>query len=228
MKRFNKFILGDKSIVLAPQVHKQSVIWIHGLGDTAHGFLDVFEEMNITKDHTKIILTNAPQRKVTCNQGMFQTSWFDIKSFEFRLDQKFEDCVSIKEINDSAQILKKYIDEEAVLVGAENVFIGGFSQGCCMSLYVGLSYPKKLAGIIGVAGFLFPITQPSEESKQTPILLFNGEMDQLINFKMAQESFKALDNNQRQIFQKHTDQHTAHEFNMNVVNIVKKFFEATQ
>ena len=28
MKRFNKLILGDKSIVLAPQVHKKSVIWV--------------------------------------------------------------------------------------------------------------------------------------------------------------------------------------------------------
>lgn len=67
MKRFNKLILGDKSIVLAPQVHKKSVIWIHGLGDSSNGFLDLFEEMDLTKDDTKIILANAPVRRVTCN-----------------------------------------------------------------------------------------------------------------------------------------------------------------
>ena len=36
----------------------------------------------------------------------------------------------------------------------EQITLGGFSQGCLMSLEVGLRYPHKLAGIVGISGYL--------------------------------------------------------------------------
>jgi len=33
-------------------------------------------------------------------------------------------------------------------------FLGGFSQGCLMSVEVGLRYPERLAGILGISGYV--------------------------------------------------------------------------
>lgn len=45
------------------------------------------------------------------------------------------------------------IDEEAKLLGGtEKVFIGGFSQGCAISLATFLNYPSVLGGVAGLSG----------------------------------------------------------------------------
>ena len=37
---------------------------------------------------------------------------------------------------------------------AEQITLGGFSQGCLMSIEVGLRYPHRLAGIVGISGWV--------------------------------------------------------------------------
>jgi len=76
----------DRYIVLHPKNsdektrHKYSLIWLHGLGDSAYGFQDVFldDNLNIVPPSCKVILATAPERAVTCNGGMVMTSWYDI------------------------------------------------------------------------------------------------------------------------------------------------------
>lgn len=43
-------------------------------------------------------------------------------------------------------------DEAKILGGTEKVFIGGFSQGCAISLATFLSYPGVLGGVVGLSG----------------------------------------------------------------------------
>ena len=56
---------------------------MHGLGDSAEGFLDFFYSPDpiVASKHTKIVLLNAPEAAVTCSGGMKMNSWFDILSF---------------------------------------------------------------------------------------------------------------------------------------------------
>jgi len=50
-------------------------------------------------------------------------------------------------------IVSKIIDKEAATLGNSNkVFVGGFSQGCAVSLATLISYPKPLGGIVGMSG----------------------------------------------------------------------------
>ena len=47
------------------------------------------------------------------------------------------------------------LNKEAALVGgAEKVVLGGFSQGAAMTMYVGLQYPQRLAGLVALSGYL--------------------------------------------------------------------------
>lgn len=129
----------DNYVILHPMntsestKHKYSLIWLHGLGDSAYGFLDVFtDHMNPVPPSCKVILATAPSRAVTINNGMVMTSWYDI--FELRdmhhtssMADAFKN-VSQAEVRDSTAIVTKLIDEEAAALGSANkVFVGGFS-----------------------------------------------------------------------------------------------------
>ena len=61
---------------------------MHGLGDSAQGFADVFTDtrFNIVPETCKVILPTAPIRAVSCNGGAKSTSWYDIKSLSRHLD----------------------------------------------------------------------------------------------------------------------------------------------
>jgi predicted esterase len=54
------------------------------------------------------------------------------------------------------------------------VYIGGFSQGCAMSLYYGLQCTNPIAGIVGFSGYLFESTKLTNLGK-TSILLNHGD-----------------------------------------------------
>ena len=68
--------------------HKYSLIFLHGLGDTAMGFMDVFEdkrnEYQLTPPNCRIVLPTAPVQAVTLNDGFEMNSWFDV--FHLRPD----------------------------------------------------------------------------------------------------------------------------------------------
>lgn len=186
----------DNYVVLHPKAesdatkHKYSLIWLHGLGDSAYGFLDVFTDkvINIVPPSCKVILATAPEREVTCNNGLVMTSWFDIKSLD-RTAMTIEDNyknVSQVELRESTAIVTKLIDEEAAALGSsENVFVGGFSQGCAVSLASFLTYKAALGGVVGLSGMHALDLDWAKEvdvplKKQTKVFLYHGKSDPLI------------------------------------------------
>ena len=94
---------------------------------------------------------------------------------------------------ESVKIIHALIDEE-VRSGAQKVVVAGFSQGCAMALISGLTYPRQLAGVVGLSGYL-PLRSKFEslrtqENRKTPVWLGHGTADPVVNFKV---SFKGWD-----------------------------------
>ena len=60
--------------------HKHTLIWLHGLGDSADGFKGIFGHpaKTMVPPTCKVVLPTAPIRPVTINNGMEMTSWYDI------------------------------------------------------------------------------------------------------------------------------------------------------
>lgn len=114
---------------------------MHGLGDTANGYLDIFtSKINPVTPSTKVVLLTAPIRKVTINFGMESTSWFDFKNFEVTTEN-FHQAIGFDEVQESTKVIHAVLEEEIKILGdSKKVFIGGFSQGACMSLFAGLTY----------------------------------------------------------------------------------------
>ena len=71
-----------KDLTLTPKgKHMFTVIWLHGLGDSAYGWLPYFQnaETNPFPASAKIVLPTAPMIKITLNQGFPMNAWADIK-----------------------------------------------------------------------------------------------------------------------------------------------------
>ena len=76
----------DKSITLSTPTSKFSLIWLHGLGDSAEGFYDYFLHPLSPLHHDyRIKLIQAPERDMTLHQ-VRMNSWYDIK-----LEDRFQE-----------------------------------------------------------------------------------------------------------------------------------------
>jgi len=183
-----------RNIILKPvKNHRNTLIWMHGLGDSAYGFLDVFyNNKEICPKSTKIILLTAPYRPVTINGGMYSNSWYDILS----LNPEESNNLDLLQIQESEKLVSSQIQEELTYLdnNPKKIIIGGFSQGCVMSLLIGLNNINNLGGLIGLSGYLIPKVslKNKEEKKNIPIFLYHGINDEIILVEQAEKSYQKL------------------------------------
>jgi phospholipase/carboxylesterase len=73
----------------------------------------------------------------------------------------------------------------------KRVYLGGFSQGCIMSLYSALTEPEKFAGVAGMSGRLLPELVPNiaapDRLKNLSIVVVHGTEDQVIPIEYGRE-----------------------------------------
>jgi phospholipase/carboxylesterase len=74
---------------------------------------------------------------------------------------------------------------------AKQITLGGFSQGCLLAIEVGLRYPHRLAGIVGISGWVCEVEKLLQElspvAKQQRLLLTHGHFDTLLPFNKIRE-----------------------------------------
>lgn len=168
------------------------IIWLHGLDNYPENFIDLFtKDINlVNKNNTKIILLRAPKMKMTYN-GMKLTSWFDIYSFPINSEYTY----NFTDAKSSSDILKKYIDEEAKILGNyEKIFIGGHSQGACISLYTGYRLENLIGGVIVCSGVLFPQAEIVGDKRNLNVYLGHGDKDQAIPFEFHNQTIQRIEN----------------------------------
>ncbi|WP_166368055.1 dienelactone hydrolase family protein [Psychromonas sp. SA13A] len=166
------------------------VIWLHGLGDSGAGFSPIVPVLRLPQDHQiRFVFPHAPEQAVTINQGAVMRSWYDIKSMELH------NRANLADVLDSEKIIQGLIQEQLDSgIASDKIVLAGFSQGGVMSLFTGLRYTQKLAGILAMSCYLPNGDQlPASlalENQQTPILHQHGEQDDVVPFsagKMANQ-----------------------------------------
>ena len=101
--------------------------------------------------------------------------------------------INFDDVKKSANRIINIIEEEAKYLGGyDNIFLGGFSQGACMSLYVGCSYNHLLGGIICCSGALFPDTVINEDNNKLKIFISHGDLDDQITKDINVLSLKKI------------------------------------
>jgi phospholipase/carboxylesterase len=140
----------------------------------------------------RFVFPHAPLRAVTINGGAHMRAWYDILG----LDREAAQDEGGVRASDAA--IRALIDRECERgIGAEHIVLGGFSQGGAMSLYTGVRYPHRLAGIIGLSCYLLLYSKLEAErsaaNRDTPILLAHGTYDPMIDLRFGEGSRDLLE-----------------------------------
>ncbi|KAI1319429.1 hypothetical protein EDD11_004006 [Mortierella claussenii] len=173
--------------------HTATVIFLHGFGDSGAGWSPVGEQLSAQLPHVKFIFPNAPALPITVNGGMLTPAWYDILSISSINHQQDEQGL----IRSRQQIMQLARDEiEQNDIPANRIVIGGFSQGCVLSLLIALTSEYRFAGIVSLSGYL-PLhtkimTMAADANRKTPIFWGHGDMDQMVKYEFGEQSVELL------------------------------------
>ena len=87
--------------------------------------------------------------------------------------------------------LNQFIDEvkEKNKLKSDKIIIGGFSQGCMLSLQTGIKRKDRINSIIGYSGKIINTDHLAKNINSKPnILLMHGDLDQVVTIEAFLEA----------------------------------------
>jgi phospholipase/carboxylesterase len=157
-----------------------SIVVLHGLGADGNDFVPIAEELDLSAiGDVRFVFPHAPVRPVTLNGGMPMRAWYDILGPGGKFG---EDEPGLRA---SAAAVQGLFDREAARgIAPSRTVLMGFSQGCAMTLLTGLRAPQRLAGLVGLSGYL-PLAastaaERSAANRDTPVFLAHGRHDPMV------------------------------------------------
>jgi phospholipase/carboxylesterase len=156
------------------------LIALHGLGDSMAGYTWIPEA--IGNPNLNVLLVNAPEAYYT---GF---AWYD-----FGLDP----AIAAPGVERSYRLLESLLQSTGEKgFPADRTILFGFSQGCLMSTETAVRYPHRLAGVIGVSGYVHDVHRllklASPVAREQKFLITHGSEDPLIPFADAKKDFDIL------------------------------------
>ena len=151
---------------------KNAVILCHGYGGDGKDISILAGYWKSYLPDTIFICPDAPEK---CDASPSGFQWFDL------MDQTPEQILSKSLVAELK--LNKLIDEvkEKNNLSADQIAIGGFSQGCMISLQTGIKRKDKINSIIGYSGKIIDTTHLGKNIISRPkIILMHGDMDQVV------------------------------------------------
>lgn len=181
----------EKNIEIETSIEpSHTIIWLHGLGADAQDSLRIVTNLDVRGLNLRFVCPSAQNRCISVNNGMKMHAWYDIKS---NVIDENEDIAGIKE---SFEVINGLINKEKSRgIAPSNIILGGFSQGCALALFVGLSITEKIRGIIALSGYL-PIRKylisKLNNYQDLPIFVGHGIKDLVIPPSYPKEYIELL------------------------------------
>ena len=169
-----------------------SVVWLHGLGADGHDFEPLVPYLAWPgAPDIRYVFPHAPVRPVSLNGGMPMRAWYDILSID---SERGHDRAGIAQsIQQVAALLKREMERG---ISADRIILAGFSQGGAIALQLGLRFPQKLAGLIGLSTYLLfgeSIQHSlSDASRDMPVFIGHGRVDPMVPYAMGEAARKQL------------------------------------
>lgn len=161
-----------------------SIVVLHGLGADGNDFVPIARELDLSAiGPVRFVFPHAPVRPVTLNGGYPMRAWYDLypPSTTPGVPRR-EDEPGLRAACRQVQAL---LEREAALgVPPQRTVLMGFSQGCAMALMAGLRAPQRLAGVVGLSGYLplAPTTaaECSAANRDVPVFMAHGLHDTVV------------------------------------------------
>ena len=168
---------------ISKQKPKNAVILCHGYGGDGN---DISILANYWKNYlpdTIFLCPNAPEKCAVSSVGY---QWFDL------MDQSKQQILTKSLVAEMK--LNQLIDEVKVRnnLEANKIILGGFSQGCMISLQTGIKRKDKINSIIGYSGKIIDTEHLSRNIVSRPkVILMHGDKDEIvpINFFLEAKEF---------------------------------------
>ena len=165
---------------LIPAGEKESrrlMVVLHGLGDSMDGYGWLPSALRMP--WLNYLLVNAP------DDYFGGYSWFD-----------FEGDAATG-IERSRKLLFELLDDQGQRgFPTDQTIVFGFSQGCLMTIELGIRYPHRFAGLIGISGFVIGLDQllaeASAVARQQRFLITHGIQDPLLPFDQVKAQIQQL------------------------------------
>ena len=188
------FCLDTKIIKPESENISNAVILLHGYGGDGNDIAPITINWKRFLPNTIFICPDGPE---TCSINPTGYQWFDLNS-------KDEEYINKKAL-EAEVILKKFIVEikNKFNLLNSNICLSGFSQGCMMSINVGISEKEKFAGILGFSGKIINKIDLEKRIFSKPsTLLIHGDQDEIVPPVNLLEAKDFFERNKIDIFTK--------------------------
>tara|TARA_B100000214_G_C23962364_1_gene625915 strand:+ start:41 stop:697 length:657 start_codon:yes stop_codon:yes gene_type:complete len=211
------------TIIIPPENNqpiKNAVILLHGYGGDGKDISMLTLNWKRFLKNTLFLCPNGHQ-KCEINPVGFQ--WFDLS----RNDEEY----ILEKSLDAEILLKKYIEEikEKYQLSNSKIVLGGFSQGCMMSINVGTTTEDEINCIVGFSGKIINVTNLQNRIKnKSKILLIHGDQDEIVSSNYLLEAKDFFDRNKFDIqtnLIKNCGHHIPVEASSLALNFIKKNLE---
>ncbi|MBI5040779.1 MAG: alpha/beta fold hydrolase [Gammaproteobacteria bacterium] len=174
-------------VIEPPVAATAAVIWLHGLGADGHDFASLVPELGMLERGVRFVLPHAPERPVTINGGYVMRAWYDIRRPDLRIE------ADVDGIRASVAAVDALIDAEIARgIVPERIVLAGFSQGGAIVLHAGLTYPRRVGGILALSTYLALPTELTAEiaevNRATPVFIGHGTDDTIAPFALAEDT----------------------------------------
>lgn len=161
-----------KPLTLSPSgTHETTIILLHGRGRKADVFASEMGFLQQALPHAKLIFPWAPKQRATIYKKSITRQWFDdwhlnpdLQSTDV-VHSRYDDGLQTSGLGDTVAYLHGLVTEEARRVGgAQNVVLGGFSQGAAASLVAALlcDGEQRLGGVMAISAWLPYVSQMAD------------------------------------------------------------------
>ncbi len=164
----------DTKIIYPEDKNKieNAIILLHGYGGDGNDISSLSINWKRFLKNTIFLCPNAPEK---CQISPTGYQWFDLSN---------DDINYIKnESHKAEKILEEYIKEIKLEFKLSNskICVSGFSQGCMMSLSIGLTIDDPFNCIVGFSGKIIDKEDISKRIKSsTNVLLIHGAQDDVV------------------------------------------------
>ena len=164
------------STIIKPEKNAKinnAIVLLHGYGGDGK---DISMLTLNWKRHMPNTIFICPNGHEACSVNSFGYQWFDltIDNPEYILEQSLK----------SEKKLNQFLDEikNEYKIGNDKICLSGFSQGCMMSISIGLTSDEEYNCIVGFSGKIIDLDNLKIRKKNSSnTLLIHGENDDIVS-----------------------------------------------
>ena len=167
---------------------KKVIIFLHGYGADGADLFSLSDPLSEQLPDCFFASPDAPRR---CGASPFGFEWFPIPDID---GSTIPDMMQA--LASSEKLIIKLMDgyKERFSIKYSDIVLLGFSQGCMISLNIGLRQLNNIGGIVGISGrLLMPETLiESKKDRYPPIILIHGDTDEVVPISSMYDTEKVL------------------------------------